>query len=225
MKNKILLVSILLISILLITSCKQRDKTLDTKGVIEKISDLVPTGGEEVVTFGDEVGYTSPVRGLTERTWFANIDYNYETIVIVPEVCLKEDLRDTRVCTVQENKQFSVSGAPIQVSSVIEDTAGKGIMALKIKIKNVGSGKVAKQGDNFGVTERLTYSLDDLDWECKSGGKENEARLINKEAEIVCKLKTALPTGTISTKQITLTLEYKYRDIIQEKLRIKESAN
>lgn len=198
---------------------------LKNRAVIEKISDLVLTGGEETITFGDEVKYTSPIRGVTERTWFANIDYNYRTTVIIPEVCLKEDLRDNRVCTVEENKKFFVSGAPIQINSIVEDTAGKGIMALRIKLSNVGSGKVTKQNENFGVTERLTYSLDDPNWECKSGGRTNEARLISGSAEIVCKLKTALPVGTIATKQVTLNFDYKYRDIIQEKLRIKESTN
>jgi hypothetical protein len=196
----------------------------NNQDLVDKISDLVPTGGEETITFGDDVKYTNVATGLTERIWFANIDYNYKTFVLVPEVCLKEDLRDKRVCTVKENKQFSVSGAPIQVDSVLEDTAGKGIMALRFKIKNSGNGKVTKLDGEFGVSQRLTYSLDDADWECKSGGKVNEARLIDGQAEIVCKLKTALAKSHISTKQVKLTLDYKYRDIIQEKLRIKESA-
>jgi hypothetical protein len=191
---------------------------------IDKISDLVPTGGEETVTFGEDVKYTNTATGTTNRIWFANIDYNYKTVSLVPEVCLKEDLRDKRVCTVKESKKFFVSGAPVQVDSILEDTAGKGIIALRFKISNKGSGKITKVGEDFGVSERLTYSLDDADWECKSGGKVNEARLIDGQAEVVCKLKNALSTGHLSTKQVKLTLDYKYREIIQEKLRIKESV-
>ena len=144
--------------------------------------------------------------------------------MIVPEVCLKEDLTDDRVCTIDGAKTYFVSGAPITITSVEESTAGKGIMALKIKVSNVGSGKVTKPGDDFGVQERVAYAIDDINWECKQGGKLGEARLINGEAEIICKLKEALPEGTLATKQLGLTISYKYRDIIQETLRIKESV-
>ena len=95
---------------------------------------------------------------------------------------------------------------------------------MKIIISNLGTGKVAKPGEDFGVRNELVYSIDDNAWECKSGGKINEAKLVDGQAEIVCKLKDALPAGTIATKQLKLTFDYKYRDIIQEKLRIKESA-
>jgi hypothetical protein len=192
--------------------------------LIDKISELVKDGGEETITFGDEAKYLSPVKGVTDRNWFANVEYNYETYIIVPEVCLKQDLSDNRVCTIKEEKLHAVSGAPITVTEVTEDTAGRGIMALKFVVSNVAGGKVAKQAGEFGVTDRLTYSLDDPAWECKSGGKVNEARLLNDGAEIVCRLKEALPDGHISTKQVTLTLQYKYRDIVRETLRIKESA-
>ena len=114
-------------------------------------------------------------------------------------------------------------GAPVTATSVEEDTAGQGIMALKIKIKNSGTGKVTKVGENFGVYDRLTFSIDDDSWECKSSDKVNEARFIDGEAEIVCKLKTALVEDTLATKQVKITLDYMYRDLIQETLRIKES--
>ncbi|MFH1682825.1 MAG: hypothetical protein ABIA37_03430 [Candidatus Woesearchaeota archaeon] len=198
---------------------------LKNKDALDKISELVTEGGEETITFATDAKYSGEVVGLQERTWFANLDYNYETYVLIPEVCLKEDLTDTRVCEVVEAKTFHVSGAPIIIKSVEESTAGKGIMALKIKISNAGSGKVTKQGVDFGTREELTYTIDDTDWECKSGGKVDEARLISGEAEVVCKLKNPLAADTLSTQQVKLTLTYKYRDLIQEKLAIKESAN
>jgi len=197
---------------------------LKNKDSIDKISELVPEGGEETISFASDAKYTGEVIGLSEREWFANLEYDYETYLIIPEVCLKEDLTDTRICEVSEPKAFHVSGAPITINSVEESTAGKGIMALKIGISNVGGGKVTKQGEDFGVREELTYSLDDQDWECKSGGKVDEARLIDGQAEIVCKLKEPLTEDTLSTKQVKLTLEYRYRDLIQEKLSLKESA-
>ncbi len=197
---------------------------LKNTGKIDKISKLLTTGGEETISFAKNAKYKGDVTGLQQRTWFANADYNYETYLIVPEVCLKEDLTDKRVCKVSEKKTFHVSGAPVTVTSVEQSTAGKGIMALKIKISDKATGKVTKQGKDFGTREELTFSIDDSEWECKSGGRVNEAKLIKDEAEILCKLKKALTKNTLSTRQLKVTFKYKYRSLIQEKLGIKETT-
>ncbi len=192
---------------------------------LEGISELVPEGGEETMSFASDAKYAKEVAGVVEREWFANIEYHYQTYLLIPEVCLKEDLTDQRVCTVKQAKTFFVSGAPITVKAVEEDTAGKGVVALKILISNAGANtaKVTKPGEEFGVRNVLSYSLDDPAWECKSAGKLNEARLDDGQAEIVCKLKEPLADGHVSTKQVKLTLDYKYRELISEKLRIKQS--
>ena len=199
---------------------------LKNKDTVEKISELTPNGGEETISFASDAKYLGAVTGAIQRTWFANVEYKYQTYAIVPEVCLKEDLTDKRVCEVKDPKKaVSVSGAPITITNVEEDTSGKGIMALKFKIKNIATGKVTAPAENFSPnTDKLAFFLDDTTWECKSAGKVNEARLVNGEAEIVCKLKEALPKGTLSTKQVQLTLDYKYRDIISEKIQIKQSV-
>lgn len=193
---------------------------------LEAISELVPEGGEETLSFASDAKYAKEVSGVVEREWFANIEYHYQTYLLIPEVCLKEDLTDQRVCNVKEAKTFFVSGAPITVKAVEEDTAGKGIVALKILVSNVGAAaaKVTKPGEDFGVRNVLSFSLDDPAWECKSAGKLNEARLDDGQAEIVCKLKEPLAQGHVSTKQVKLTLDYKYRELISEKLRIKQSS-
>ncbi|MBU0470425.1 MAG: hypothetical protein KKA62_00970 [Nanoarchaeota archaeon] len=198
---------------------------LNNKGVLEAISEFIPQGGEETVSFASDAKYKSKVSGVSDREWFANVDYRYNTFLIIPEVCLKEDLTDERVCTVQEPKTYFVSGAPVTITGVEEETAGKGIMALKIKISNVGKGKVTLPGGEFGIRNQLSYTVDDPDWECKSGGKVGEAKLVEEEAEIICKLKEPLAKDSLSTKQIKLTFDYKYREIVQEKLRMKQSSN
>lgn len=201
-------------------------RTLKNKAAIDKISEFVPNGGEETVSFATDAKYNNDVQGVIERDWFASVEYRYKTMLIIPEVCLKEDITDDRVCEVQEVKKYFVSGAPIIATSVEEDTAGRGIMALKIKIKDVGNGDVTRVGEGFeATTDKLAFSLDDNAWECKSSGRINEARLQNDEAEIICKLKEPLKKGDLFTKQLTLTLDYLYRDLVQETLRIKESAD
>ncbi len=198
--------------------------TLKNSGVVEKISDLLPTGGEETVAFSSDAKYKGKVVGLLDRTWYANIQYHYKTQVVVPEVCLKEDLTDQRVCTVAEKKNSFVSAAPITVTSVSEEPAGKGIVALKFSIENKGTGDVTIVGQEFGQTDKVSFSIDDPAWECKATGKINEARLVGGKADIICKLKQALPPKTLEQKQVQLTLDYKYQDLIQQKLRVKEST-
>ena len=70
------------------------------KEIIDKICDLVPLGGEETISFSDEAKYKQTVTGFVDREWFGNIEYNYKTYIIIPEVCLKEDVTDERVCKV-----------------------------------------------------------------------------------------------------------------------------
>jgi hypothetical protein len=198
---------------------------LKNKGEIETISDLLPAGGEETVTFAADAKYGKPVLGLLETEWYASIESKYQTLLVVPEVCLKEDLTDKRLCDPTGAKTFYVSGAPVTISSVEEDTAGQGIMAVRIKIKDMGSGLMTKVGEAFNQQqEKLTYAVDDNTWECKSGGKVNEARLIEGEAEILCKTKTALAKNTLGTQQLRLTFDYLYQDMISKKINVKQSV-
>jgi hypothetical protein len=197
---------------------------LKNTGSIEKISELIPNGGQETITFTSNAKYTAPVTGVTQRTWLANIDYYYETYTLVPEACLKEDPTDKRVCEITGAKEFATSSGPLTITTVTEEQAGKGIMALKFHVKNAGTGRVAKPTNDFAINDEFTFSLDDTSWDCKSGGKINEGRLTAGETDVVCKLKNPLAKGTLATKQVKLTLNYKYRDIIQEKLQIKQSV-
>lgn len=192
-------------------------------GVVGIVSELLPEGEEETITFATDAEYNQEVNGYIDREWYANIEYNYETYLVMPDICLKGDLKDDRICDVDGAKTYFVSGAPITVTAVEESTAGKGIMALKITVQDQGTGKVTLPTEDFGTQEKIAYSIDDTDWECKQGGKLNEARLIEGKADIICKLKTALGEKDLATKQLKLTLDYKYRDIIQETIRVKES--
>jgi len=195
---------------------------------IEKVSEFNPQGGEEVVSFtpNARAKYITPVTGFADITWNLEFEYKYKTYVIASEVCFKGDLTDPKVCTVQEPKQFAVSGAPITVTAVEEDSAGKGIMLLKFTVKNAGLGKATVSGEEFDSRfDQVAYTIDEPQkWECKSGGRENEARLVEGQADVVCRLKTALAEEDVFVKQVKLTLSYVYKELVQEKLRVKESV-
>ena len=201
---------------------------LNNAETIEKISEFNPDGGEEIISFtpGDYAAYIDPVVGFVDVTWNLNYAYEYATHLIVNDVCFKGDLRDDRVCEVQEQKTYSISGAPITVTGVEEDNAGQGIVVLKIDISNVQTGESTFVGEDFDDRfSQVGYEVDEPDvWECKSGGRENEARLIDGQAQIICRLKTPLTDDDLYSQPVSLTLNYVYQDLIVEVLRIKQSA-
>jgi len=199
--------------------------------LIEGVSDFNVRGGEEIIDFTsleEDALYKPEVTGYYQPSIFALLEYKYKTRAIVPEVCFKEDLTDESVCEVKEEKDVFVSGAPILVKSVEEDTAGRGVMVLTFVIENAGGGEVTKVGEEFDPRYgRLVFNMktDPGMWECRSAGRENEARLIDGRATVICRLREPLAEGTVYTKQIELELSYVYQSVIQEEIRIKESLN
>ncbi len=197
------------------------------KEEISKISEFNPDGGEEVVSFTPtNARYTALVTGFTDLNWNLEYAYDYKTHLIMNDVCFKGDFTDPKVCEVEGDKTFAVSGAPITVTSVSQDTAGKGIIVLKVDITNAGKGQSTILGKDFDERfSQVKFAVDEpAKWECKSGGRENEARLVDGKAQINCRLKTPVPESDVYTKSIRLTLDYKYKELIREKLRVKESA-
>lgn len=205
----------------------------DAKGnerMIEKISEFNQAGGEEIIDFtpAAEARYKHRITGYYQPDIFATIEYKYKTRAIVPKVCFKEDLTDTSVCEVKENKEVFVSGAPVIVRSVKEDMAGRGVIVLTFEIENSGGGKVTKTGEEFDSRYgQLGFNMktDPGMWECRSAGRENEARLIDGRATVTCRLRTPLEAGTLYTKQMELELSYVYQTVIQENIKIKESLS
>lgn len=198
------------------------------KEEILKISEFNPDGGEEVVSFTPTTNarYTALVTGFTDLTWNLEYRYDYKTHLIINEVCFKGDFTDPKVCDIEGEKTFAVSGAPITATKVSQDTAGKGVIVIKIDISNAGKGQSTILGKEFDERfSQVAYTIDEsAKWECKSGGRQNEARLVDGKAQIICRLKTAVPEEEVYTKSIRLTLDYTYKELNQEKLRIKESA-
>lgn len=202
--------------------------TISNKGEILKISEFNPDGGEEVVAFtpNNLAKYTKAVTGFTDINWNVEYAYEYKTHLIINDVCFKGDVTDDKICALKGIRSFAVSAAPIQVTGVEEDTAGKGIPVLKIDLRNSGTGDATILGEEFDTRfSQVGYVIDEPQlWECKSGGRENVARFVDGAAQVICKLKTPLKDDEIYTKTIGFTVSYKYKELIQEKLRVKESV-
>jgi len=197
---------------------------------IEKISEFNKEGGEIILDFtsgNEDAKYKIPLVGLSyDISVFANVVYEYKTYAAVPKVCFKGNLNDPSVCEVEEIKDVFSSGAPIQVQSAEEKRAGTGRVSVEFKIENVGTGKVTKPGANFDPRyDQLSYTVSDANnWDCRSSGRSNEARLDeNGKATIICKWDgTPLTNNDLYTKQLDLTLFYKYKELVHKQLRIKK---
>jgi hypothetical protein len=195
---------------------------------IEKVSEFNQRGDEEIIDFtpNNDAQYIPPVTGFFQPDVFAMVNYKYETHIVVPSVCFKEDPRDDTICDQTGSKTFFVSSAPVSVTRVEQDIAGRGIVVLSFTVNNVGGGKVTLVDDNFDVRfGQVGFSMetDTDDWECKLSGKENQGRLVDGVGRITCKLREALEKDTLFTKQVDLTLKYKYQSIISQPIRIRES--
>ena len=55
---------------------------LKNSDLIDTISELLPTGGEETLTFSTDAKYDQDVNGYIDREWFADIEYNYQTVYL-----------------------------------------------------------------------------------------------------------------------------------------------
>ena len=204
--------------------------SVTNKNKIEKVSELDKQGQEELLDFtpGTDAHYKPKVTGFYQPDIFAVAEYKYATHLIMPQICFKEDLKDESVCKVDEAKTFFVSGAPVTVTKVEESAAGRGLMVLLITIENVGGGKVTLPAADFDARYgqvAFTVETEPEKWECRSAGREGEVRLVDGKAVIACKLKEQLAKDTLFTKQIELTLKYRYQSVIQQTIKIKESLD
>jgi len=204
--------------------------TLKNTEDIDKVTEFNLGGGEEAISFTptQPATYSPAVTGFHDITFNLEYTYDYKTHVIISDVCFKGDITDPKVCEVKESKNAAVAGAPITVTSVAQDTGGKGVILLKVDISNAGQGKSTLIGEDFDKTGRfdqVSYTIDEPDkWKCSSGGREGEARLIDGKAQIICKLKKPLEESELYTKSVRLTLDYTYKELLLKQLRIKESA-
>lgn len=187
-----------------------------------------PVGGMETISFG-----TGMLEALTGQQFTANfnarIEYPYKTYIAVPNVCFKEDHRDSSLCNHLGARTFSYSGAPVIVTSVTQEPYGANRIALKFEIENRGPGRAAAYGEEFSelrdtVNFQLVEGHEPIEWTCSSMGNEQFARLTNKRGTVLCR-SDPLPEGTLYEKQLTLELSYNYRETIQKSLTIRNEPN
>jgi len=196
---------------------------------IEKVSEYLPDGGEELVDFG-EAFYVSGVKGtFYDANVFVEYTYPYEQTIVVPKVCFKGNPYETTICNIDEGKQGFISGGPLQIGTVIQRPAGKGRISLEIPIRNVGGGKAKASDSTF---EEFSPMYDEVlmqvpdGWECTAKGTGDLVRITkNGETVIRCKYGFLNPIAEneIYTSTFDLKLTYIYWDFVSQTVRIREN--
>ncbi len=203
--------------------------TLTNSESIEEVSDANSQGGQitlDLTPNTEEAKYLINLSGGTkDLEIYSRVSYRYKTRVSIPKVCFKGDPLNKEICDIEEAKAVYSSGAPILTISAKETSIGTGKFMVEMVIENKGSGEVTKPGTTFDARyDELIFSVSDSDvWECKASGKLNEARLdSNKQATIQCRTKEAVTKDTLYTKELRLDIDYDYRDMIHQQLRLKK---
>ncbi|MGM5484643.1 MAG: hypothetical protein ACQEP1_02105 [Nanobdellota archaeon] len=194
---------------------------------LEKVSEYNERGGQETISFGNAM--LEDVGGLThEADFFATVKYDYKTYVSVPSVCFKGDYRDDSLCKLDEKKEVFASGAPLTVKKVKQQPGGSKQITLIFNVENVGGGEVARPGKEFNsMHNKFEFEMtegndENVGFDCSSSGSGNVSRLNDGKAKIRCK-SDQLDKDDLYTKQVTLELSYKYKDIIQKSLVIRDN--
>lgn len=161
--------------------------TVSNTAILDKKSEFNPEGGLESVTFTPNdpaAKYKRKVTGFVDINWNVEYSYDYKTHLLINDVCFKGDITDKKVCQVKEAKTFAVSGAPLTVTKVEQDTGGKGVVTLKITVQNAGGGESTYPNEDFDTRySQFSYEIDEPEkWECKSGGRENKGRFAEVNA-------------------------------------------
>lgn len=197
--------------------------------LIDEISDTNKDGGQitlDLTSGAEDAKYLTSLSGGTrDLEIYARVSYRYKTRISIPKVCFKGDPTNEEICDIEETKSAYSSGAPIQAISAEEKSIGTGKFMVEIVIENEGSGEVTKPGTGFSTRyDELIFSVSEPSiWECKSGGKVNEARLdSDNKATIQCRTKNAVAKEDLYTKELRLDLDYDYRDLIHQQLRLKK---
>ncbi|MEK6834695.1 MAG: hypothetical protein AABX61_00340 [Nanoarchaeota archaeon] len=209
-----------------------------TLGPLEAQGEFTKEGGQQEIDFGN-IKYKLPIINSDVFTLRARLCYPYQTKASV-DVCIKSSLSQEsgeQICDVTGEKigAGSVSGAPIQITSITEQTRSSDQVRFDIVIENKGKGEV------YPVTSRC----EDLDDEIKRVEVKNQLNVkVNSPVGVLCSFRSGEPSAegvitldstgketlscwknvdeTVQDK-LSLTLNYVYRDQATKQITIYQS--
>ncbi len=167
-----------------------------------------------------ELNYKTFLSGNKEFPVVADVCYKYTTQATA-DICIKENLQDTldtTVCTVLGAKEIQNSGAPVQVASFEEFSAGQDAVSFTFTVKNMGNGEVYTQGSTCNDATRAdedkvyievdTGLSDPLACQGLGDGTKGTIKLSTGQRIIRCTQQITDKVDKISVVTIKLTYDY-----------------
>jgi len=200
------------------TGLKTEAKNAESIGAIERNSNVFE---EDELSFSisdqSKIVYNEDIidNGKFEATVTAYACYDYKTKVS-SNICMRKSNSQHGTCENIGNKEFSVSAAPIQVTSVSQSPSSSKVN-IAINIQNIGGGKVYLK--DTGATEPTCSFIEDYRSNLNKVSAEvvggsitcdnSEVRLVDGVGTLRC-YKTLEENKDPYTEQITVELSYEY---------------
>lgn len=216
------------------------DDYKSTLGPLEGEGEFTAEGGEQEIDFG-QIRYTPDIINQETFTLRARLCYPYQTIAKT-DVCVQSLITqesEGEVCSLDDEKivEGSVSGAPVQVTSITEQTRGNDQVRFDIKIENQGLGEV------FSIEDKCEDLDDDF---IRFDSKEKIKVKIRSPVDVKCGFRTGEPSsegvitldeGGVATlscwkdveepvvDKLDIQLDYLYRDQVTKDIKIFQSTS
>jgi hypothetical protein len=209
-----------------------------TLGPLEAKGEFTKEGGQQEIDFGN-IKYKLPIINSVDYTLRARLCYPYQTKASV-DVCIKSAISQESgetICDITGEKitSGSISSAPIQITSITEQTRSSDQVRFDITIENKGKGEV------YPVNSKC----EDLDDEIKRVSNKNKLNVrVNSPVGVVCSFRSGEPASegiiTLDTTgkdtlscwksveetvidKLNLNLDYVYRDQTTKQITIFQS--
>jgi hypothetical protein len=211
------------------------DKDKQCASSLEGKSILNPEGGYNTQQFStDRIDLPDYLDKLPQKI-LVTACYEYQTTAS-PIVCIDPHLYEIgpveRACTVRDVSTSGGQGAPVAVSGVEVDMAGRDRVSFNIKVSNVGGGTPLWLGTS--VFADCPYNIDPNDYNVISydvdmaGGSrircapeiqgDQRLRLVDGRGTIFCTFK--ISGDTSYTTPLRVILDYNYMDSISKDIEI-----
>ena len=198
-----------------------------TLGPLEAQGEFTAQGGEQEIDFG-QIRYTPSIINQETFTLRARLCYPYQTIAKT-DVCVQSLVTqesEGEVCSLAGEKVVagSISGAPVQITSITEQTRSNDQVRFDIKIENKGTGQVYsidkkcedldKDEIRFDAKDKVKVKIrSPLDVKCgfRSGEPSNEGIVTLDDIGVVtlsCWKNVEEPL----VDKLDIQLDYLYRD-------------
>ncbi len=185
------------------------------------------------VTFEDFSYQPEIVGASRERPLIGTVCYEYGTTAVA-EICILEDVvdDDSDVCVVDAQKTPYSSGAPIQVTSFVERSAGANKVEFQFVIQDQGSSSEIYEKESGCEDERefedvvfveVDTGLDGLRCAGLREGTDTEGSVTLRDGKFTVRCTQEVDTVTDFERTVTINLEYAVEDSAKTDLIIRHS--